>query len=341
MTHPDLVCPSCRGELRASQGPSIETNTRNGALTCTQCGRAFPVLNGVPRFAGDLGALKETADSYGYQWSGFWNGLFDRGDVFGLQFEQTADYFMRSLGIDAAALRGKTVLDAGTGSGRVPLSIHALADRIYAVDMHSGIDAIAKRLENHRSVSVVQANLIDLPFRDHSFDFVWSSGVLMLLSDPRAAFQAIARKVRPGGRIFISVYGKDINHYRMFRHLLPGVHRLPTGMVYALSAAIGVPLYIGFNTILWWVRTFRKGPPPHRVSVFTVEDSSHKSYKSIVLNLFDQLHPQWQSEHSVDEVLSWFDSEGFGDVVVTESIGMVAVRGVKRDQRRAESLRRA
>ena len=129
--------------------------------------------------------------------------------------------------------------------------------------------------------------------------------------------------------MFVSVYGKDVNHYRMFRHFLPWAHKLPTPLVYAMSALIALPLYVGFNTMLWYVRTVKKGPPPHRVAMFTVEDSSPKSYKSILLNLFDQLHPDSQSEHSVEEVVGWFSANGFGDTAVTEHIGMVAVRGVK------------
>jgi SAM-dependent methyltransferase len=196
--------------------------------------------------------------------------------------------------------------------------------------MHSGIEAVAARLDATDNVTVIQANLLALPFKDASFDVAWSSGVLMYSPDPSQVFASVARTVKPGGRFFISVYGKDVNHYRMFRHLLPWAHRLPTPFVYAISALIAVPLYLGFNGSLWYVRTFRTGPGPHRVAIFTVEDSSPKSYKSIVLNLFDQLHPHAQSEHSVEEVLGWFSANGFHEMVVTEHIGMVAVRGVKR-----------
>jgi ubiquinone/menaquinone biosynthesis C-methylase UbiE/uncharacterized protein YbaR (Trm112 family) len=325
----DLVCPSCAGALMLKGGTGGD-GIVDGTLMCQECERQFDITQGVPRLVEGLeGQLKDSADSYGYQWSGFWNGLFDRGDVFGLQFDETAHYFMRSLGIDRGALRGKTVLDAGTGSGRVPMSIHDAAGRIFAVDMHSGITGVAGLLARFPSVHVVQANLLKLPFRDQFFDIVWSSGVLMYAPDASEVFRAIARKVRPGGRLFISVYGKDVNHYRMFRHLMPWAHKLPLPALYALTAALAIPLYVGFNSMLWAVRTFRKGPGPHRMLMFTVEDSSPKSYKSIVLNLFDQLHPKAQSEHSVEEVLDWFRASGFEDVVVTESIGMVAVRGVK------------
>ena len=326
----DLACDRCGGALALDGVEPGQTELVYGTLTCTKCRKTTRVLGGVPRFVDTIGDLDATAKSYGFQWSGFWQGLFDRGDVFGLHLEETASYFLRSLGFEAGDVAGKTVLDAGTGSGRVPLSIHALVKRVYAVDMHSGIDAIANRLSGLRSVRVVQANLLTLPFPDGFFDIAWSSGVIMLAPDAGQAFAAVARKVRPGGRMFVSVYGKDINHYRMFRHFLPWAHRLPTPLVYALSAIIAVPLFVGFNVMLWYVRTFRQGPPPHRVAMFTVEDSSHKSYKSIVLNLFDQLHPQSQTEHSVDEVLGWYSANGFHNMVVTEHIGMVAVRGDKR-----------
>jgi hypothetical protein len=48
------------------------------------------------------------------------------------------------------------------------------------------------------------------------------------------------------------------------------------------------------------------------------------------LNLFDQLHPRFQSEHSVDEVQAWFAANGFRDTTIMESVGMVGIRGIKR-----------
>ena len=326
----DLVCIHCQGALQREAGRGEGRNRQT--LVCSGCGETFAVVGGIPRFVTGLGSMEKTAESYGYQWTGFWKGLFDRGDVFGLQFEQTAHYFLSSLGLHQTDTTGMTVLDAGTGSGRIPLSIHHMVQRVYAVDMHSGLDSVSERLAHATNVSVVQANLLKLPFRDRTFDIAWSSGVLMYSPDAGETFAAVARKVKPGGRMFVSVYGKDVNHYRMFRHLLPWAHKLPTPLVYAMSALIALPLYLGFNLMLWHVRTFRKDPPPHRVAIFTVEDSSPKSYKSILLNLFDQLHPDSQSEHSVEEVIGWFSANGFADTVVTEHIGMVAVRGVKQAQ---------
>ena len=327
-----LVCIHCRSALRPEREHAATSLKDVSTLQCTQCGRKFPVRAGVARLVENLeGDLSGTASSYGYQWQGFWQGAFDSRDVFGLQFDETAAYFLRSLDLTRQQLHGRRVLDAGTGSGRVPLSIHGMGCTVHAVDMHSGIEAVAKLLTDVPNVTVTQANLLTLPFPDDYFDVAWSTGVLMYSPDASQVFRSIARTVKPGGRFFISVYGKDVNHYRMFRHLLPWAHKLPLPLLYALSSLIGVPLYIGFGSVLWALRTFRGGtPPPYRIGPFTAEDISHKSYKSIVLNLFDQLHPQFQSEHSVEEVLGWFESAGFVETSVTESIGMVAVRGIKK-----------
>ena len=71
-------------------------------------------------------------------------------------------------------------------------------------------------------------NRSNFPFKNGYFDVVWCSGVLHHTPDPKEAFQSIARKVKTGGRLFVSVYGKDLHHYRVFRHLLPFARRLPS-----------------------------------------------------------------------------------------------------------------
>jgi hypothetical protein len=127
------------------------------------------------------------------------------------------------------------------------------------------------------------------------------------------------------------VYGTDLHHYRLFRRLLPFARHLPVSVTFVLSAILSLPLYIAFNTALALLRLRQRGQlPPYRLYVFTVENIEYKSYRSILLNLFDQLHPQYQSEHSVDEVQRWFTDNQFEHLVVVESVGMVGIRGTRK-----------
>ena len=55
-------------------------------------------------------------------------------------------------------------------------------------------------------VSLVQADLLKLPFEAASFDLIYSLGVLDHTPDPRASFLALAGLLKPGGRIVVWVY---------------------------------------------------------------------------------------------------------------------------------------
>ncbi|MBD0371563.1 MAG: class I SAM-dependent methyltransferase [Pyrinomonadaceae bacterium] len=98
------------------------------------------------------------------------------------------------------------VLDAGCGTGLLTLALLKVLDqplRITAIDLSSSSLATARRAvaENSgrtQSVRFAQANLLQLPFADDSFDLIMTSGVLeyVPLSE---GFTELARVVRPGG----------------------------------------------------------------------------------------------------------------------------------------------
>jgi SAM-dependent methyltransferase len=54
----------------------------------------------------------------------------------------------------------------------------------------------------------VQADLMDAPFEDASFDLIIADGVLHHTPDTRAAVRALYKKVKPGGQFFFYVYKK-------------------------------------------------------------------------------------------------------------------------------------
>ena len=324
----ELVCPKCRSgiAIRRLTDGSVSSLRE---IRCPGCRVVYPIIEGVPHFAKQLGEQAANANSFGFAWKGFWRGLFGKDSVFGLKIADTTEYFLKSLGIEAQDLKGATILDAGTGSGRVPMGLRAHDCLVYAVDIHNGLGLVNKAIATS-SVRVYQADLMNLPFRDNFFDYVWSSGVIHITPDTEKAFNALTRKVKPGGRLFVSVYGTTLHHYRLFRRLLPFSRHLPPVLNYLLSSVIAVPLYVIFNVGLFCVRLMRgKQSPPYAVLGFSIENIEYKSYPSIVLNLFDQLHPRYQREHSVGEIQRLFESSGFTRIEATNVVGMVEMRGVK------------
>ena len=222
------------------------------------------------------------------------------------------------------------MLDAGTGGGRVPIVVQNTGCYAFAIDIHRNLHQVGQRVSNDAAVNFVQADLLNLPFQDDFFDLAWSSCVIHHTPSTERAFRSIAKKVKPGGRFFVSGYSTDLHHYRLFRRLLPFARYLPQGAIYVLSGLIAAPLFIAFNSILFYIRTLRKSDkPPYKLLGFSFENIDHKSFLSIPFNLFDRLHPKFRFEHTVAELKEWFETSGFQDLVVTESVGMSAVYGVK------------
>jgi arsenite methyltransferase len=111
--------------------------------------------------------------------------------------------------LDLADLRaGETVLDLGSGSGTDSFVAAALvgeSGRVIGIDMTDAQLAKAR----HHGAGIPQATFVeglieDPPVPDGSVDAVISNGVVNLAPDKAAVFGAVARKLRPGGRVALA-----------------------------------------------------------------------------------------------------------------------------------------
>jgi len=113
--------------------------------------------------------------------------------------------------LDLAAIApGETVLDLGSGSGRDSF-LAALAvgpdGKVVGVDMTDEQLAKATRLAGDAGLGNVEFRsgyLEGPPVEDGSVDCVISNGVVNLSPDKPAVFAAVARALRPGGRLALS-----------------------------------------------------------------------------------------------------------------------------------------
>jgi phosphatidylethanolamine/phosphatidyl-N-methylethanolamine N-methyltransferase len=102
------------------------------------------------------------------------------------------------------------VLDLGIGTG-ASLASYPQHGRIYGVDLSSGMlrecrKKIAQRNMTH--ATVFQADAMKLPFGDDTFDHVFISHVISVVSDPIKLVIEAQRVAKPGARIVI------VNHFQ-------------------------------------------------------------------------------------------------------------------------------
>jgi SAM-dependent methyltransferase len=271
-----VVCPRCRGRLDLA--PS--------SWTCPSCALQVPIVEGVPRLAGEL-----YVQSFGRQWN--------RYDV--ARPDEDAPVFQAKTGLDPASLSGRLVLDAGCGGGRYARLLGEAGARVVGVDLSSAVEKAAKLCAPFPQVRILQADLLNLPLRDNQFDLVFSIGVLHHSPDPRRAFTQVASKVRPGGRLAVWLYRRNTWPQELLNASLRTLStRLPAPLLE--SASVGLGLLGGIPLLN---RTLNK--------VFNF--SNHPDWTLRVCDNFDWYAPLYQSHHSPAELKRWFEEEGFTDLI--------------------------
>jgi SAM-dependent methyltransferase len=146
--------------------------------------------------------IGETGRLFGDLWHRYDDELFEESvALFARRFEAN--------GFDTTWFRGKRCLDAGCGGGRYSIAMARLgAEQVIGCDVSSeGILDCRRRAREIPTVSFEEASVLNLPFADQSFDFVCSSGVLHHTPDPARGLREITRVLRPGGRVFLLLYG--------------------------------------------------------------------------------------------------------------------------------------
>ena len=119
---------------------------------------------------------------------------------------------------------GARVVDVGCGACRVAHMLGELGKgRAVSVDLSLATLRAARR---HAPGPLVNADNQRLPLASGCADLVISNGVIMVTPDAHACFRELARVVRPGGTLVVSVYDRRSWYYPVYRYGSPVVRRL-------------------------------------------------------------------------------------------------------------------
>ncbi len=221
--------------------------------------------------------------------------------------------FANRTGLSEADLAGALVLDGGCGMGRYLRVAASLGGRVVGLDLSQAVLAARDLTADLADVAVVRGDLLRPPFAAGTFDHIYSLGVLDHTPDPRGAFLALARLLKPGGWIAVWVYPRE----RALLEAIVAVHRaistrLPLGVLLALSrmmAPVG-----GWKRTLMASRSrvvARSGVALH---LLTIGVSMHPDPEVRVCDTLDWYAPRYLSRHTLDEVRGWFAEAGLVDV---------------------------
>ena len=112
---------------------------------------------------------------------------------------------------DALNVSGKRVLEIGLGQGADSESLIRRGAKWSGVDLtHESVERVRTRLtlRDLPFDDLKQGSVLDLPFKDDTFDMVFSHGVLHHVPEIKHAEKEIHRVLRPGGELVIMMYAR-------------------------------------------------------------------------------------------------------------------------------------
>jgi len=309
-----------------------------GVLLCDECKLWFPISGGLPilltyktqlhdRFVADFSEQLSrlelrrfdlphgepvtgeqfVLESFSKEWVEY---KYD-GVLWEANYQDLEQRFLREMNPSAQEQINLNFLEVGCGLGITTY----LAQKNYCVDAvgvdlsHSVLQA-SKHYKENPFLHFVQASVFHLPFEKISFDSVYSRGVLHHTFSTYEAFKSLSSYCRPGGCLYLWVYGKrsiDDNHFRVAAYSLESVLRpilseRPDSTYSKVLLALMALGYLGLNKL-------RRIQDP-RVQTYDFGRAVHAAR--------DRFTPKYAHRHESTEISEWFKELGFTDVEIVD-----------------------
>ncbi len=192
---------------------------------------------------------EKTSDVYTSLWKSF-----DKKTL----YEESKELILKRMSKEVIekTITGKTVLDMGCGSGRYSLGLSSLgAKKVTGVDIsekaYSQSVLIAK--EENLDVDFMEANFLELPFEDESFDFVFSNGTLHHSSSIEKSLGQLNRVLKKGGNSFIYLYATGGIFWDTRDVMRRVFSNIPQDYTNTVLGTIGMPSNRFFFSDVWHV----------------------------------------------------------------------------------------
>ena len=116
----------------------------------------------------------------------------------------------------------KSVLEVGCGTGLIMKRLQSKVSSIHGIDISEGMLSLAKA----KGLKVGLCSVTSLPYKDNSFDVVYSYKVLAHIKDIKTAMKEIARVTKPGGIVITEFYNTfSFRGFRWFLKKLIGAEK--------------------------------------------------------------------------------------------------------------------
>ena len=207
------------------------------------------------------------------------------------------------------------LLNVGCGIGKETIGLQkaTAAKEIFAFDLNLAVLEAGERYKEIANMDFFICSLFHPPFSQHSFDLVYSQGVIHHTFSTVKAFNSISRYVAKGKYLFIWVYALEDHLYFKNKRF--------DNITYFAKYYLSRCFFASEILIRPWLS---RSPGVLRdFVIFIMSVFLHPVFKSRVLHkdkwklnntqhgLRDQYTPMYAYRHSINEVVEWFEDNSF------------------------------
>lgn len=283
-----LCCPSCKHDLTLIEKEVVNNEVIEGILKCDNCQNSFKIIKGVPKMIVGLSNQEKIAGSWNFQWTKRAEKKFEITLKYGRTEEDELNEFFSYLGVVPDDLKGNLILDAGCGIGRLTKMLGNYDAEVFGIDMSSSTEYAYDYCKPFKNVNIIQADILNMPFKNATFDYVWSRGVIHHTGNAKCAFENLCDLLKSSGKLLVWVYSKNTPYFvQKLRDFLKISHKIPKRILFYFCYFLALP----------WSLAKR------------VRKSSFLSVRTNAFILFDELSPEFVTRHSKEEIIGWFNKK--------------------------------
>ena len=264
-------------------------------------GNNFPIINNIPRFV----PIENYSSSFGFQWNIFNQTQVDYYNKSNISSKR----FYNSTKWTPDQIKGKKMLEVGSGSGRFTQVILETGAELYSIDYSTAVEANAKNNLKFPNLNLCQASVYELPFEKNYFDYVCCLGVIQHTPNVELSFSKMLEHLKPGGEIVIDVYADTIKTKFYSKYWFrPITKRLDKKILLSIIKWY-VPIWLPFSNI------FLKIPIIGKFLAQLIPICNYsKQYPFLskqqlvdwaILDTFDMLSPDYDNPQSFKTLNKW------------------------------------
>ena len=183
--------------------------TQQGPFLIGENGESYDIIKGIPRFV----PLDNYAAAFGLQWKTFAKTQLDSHTGHPISEVRLE----RCLGEPLEHLRGKLVLEVGSGAGRFTEILLKYGAFVHTLDYSEAVEANKENIGEHPNYQICQADIRQMPYPNDTFDFVICLGVVQHTPNSEESITSLFSKVKPNGKLVF-------DHYRQHKGLYTSLY---------------------------------------------------------------------------------------------------------------------